>query len=197
MRVISAFFILCIIEKHKKFAKESFTIIIHRMNTPIIILAITILILIYSAVFFFLNRKVSMEERKIVDIFLLKISKIPALIEVMRPYVVDEKAFDAITALHSEVMIHRYEKIYDLLEYNARIEHEFLFLMKLSMQIPTLQKDEYFLYIRDFIIQYERNMHNSFNEFNKSIFIWNSFVTYKNYTWVGLILPWSKKIAIH
>ena len=101
-----------------------------------------------------------------VSLFLLKTSKIPAIIEVMRPYVVDDKAFDSITTLHSEAMIHRYDSIYDLLEHNSRIEHEFLFLMKLSMQIPTLQKDKYFLYIRDFIILYERDMRKSFSKFN-------------------------------
>jgi hypothetical protein len=98
----------------------------------------------------------------VISVFLAKISKIPALIEVMRPYVADPKAFDSIISLHSEAMIRRYDTLYDLLEQNARIEHEFGFLMRLSMQIPRLQKDEYFLYIRDFIMQYERDMRSRF-----------------------------------
>lgn len=114
----------------------------------------------------------------------------------MRPYVADESAFNAIIELHSQSMIHRYETIYDLLEHNAHIEHEFLFLMKLSMQIPSLQKDEYFLYIRDFIIGYERDMRTRFALFNTAVTNWNRFIYIKNITWIGYILPWSAQPAL-
>ena len=117
-----------------------------------------------------------------IDIFLQKIAKIPALIEVMRDSVYDSKAFDTIISLHSESMIHEYDGIYLLLEHNARIQREFLFLMKLSVQIPELQKMEYFLYIRDFIISYERLMHEGFGTYNLQIDRWNRFIRIKNYT---------------
>lgn len=129
------------------------------------------------------------EEGVILDIFVSKVSKIPALIEVMRPHVVDEKAFDDITRLHSESMIHRSETVYDLLEQNARIEHEFLFLLNLSMRIPSLQRHEYFVYIRDFIISYEREMRARFSLYNHAVDIWNVFILAKNYAIIGLILP--------
>jgi ABC-type methionine transport system permease subunit len=46
---------------------------------------------VYTWVFFYLHSKVKKIENSVVDVFLEKIAKIPALIEVMRPYVVDEK----------------------------------------------------------------------------------------------------------
>lgn len=197
MRVISDFFIYCIIEKHKKFAKESITIIMRRMNTNLVIIVIIVWIgTTYASLYVYFLRKLRNEEQKIVDLFLEKTSKIPAIIEVMRPTVADVSAFDAITDLHSQAMIHRYDTIYDLLEHNARIEHEFSFLMKLSMQIPRLQKDKYFLYIREFIMQYERDMRKNFSQANAAIKKWNQFVRLKNITGIGFVFPGSKKETI-
>jgi hypothetical protein len=132
-----------------------------------------------------------------IDIFLQKIAKIPALIEVMRESVYDPKAFDTIISLHSESMIHEYDGIYLLLEHNARIQREFLFLMKLSVQIPELQKMEYFLYIRDFIISYEHLMYEGFGTYNNKIDLWNRFIRIKNYTLLGYLLPGKSKMRIH
>ncbi len=143
-----------------------------------------------------LQRVLIREEERILDIFVSKVSKIPALIEVMRLHVVDEKAFDDITRLHSESMIQRYDTIYDLLEQNARIEHEFLFLLKLSMQIPALQKHEYFVYIRDFIISYERDMRSRFSLYNHAVDSWNRFIFIKNSTIIWLILPWMTRTKV-
>jgi hypothetical protein len=134
------------------------------MNSIVLILLVLfcIALAVYAIAYFVLAKRLTRQENSVISVFLAKISKIPALIEVMRPYVADPKAFDSIITLHSEAMIRRYDTLYDLLEQNARIEHEFGFLMRLSMQIPILQKDEYFLYIRDFIIQYERDMRSRF-----------------------------------
>jgi hypothetical protein len=102
----------------------------------LLLILLFITLLIYVIAYFMLGKRLTRQEDAVIRVFLAKISKIPALIEVMRPYVADPKAFDAIIALHSEAMIRRYDALYDLLEQNARIEHEFSFLMKLSMQIP-------------------------------------------------------------
>lgn len=133
----------------------------------IIILSIVLILIgIYILLFLWLRRRIHRAERGMLDIFLLKVAKIPALIEVMRPYVADQSAFTSLTALHSEGVIREYESIYALLEQNTRIHREFLFLMKLSAQIPPLQTHAQFVYIRDFIIGYERKMKNSFSGYN-------------------------------
>ena len=97
------------------------------------IAVVAIYLVVYSAFFFFYSKKVQKIENAIISRFLLKVSKIPSLIEVMRNFVADESAFDSLTKLHSTAMIHRYETIYVLLEHNARIQAEFAFLMKLSI----------------------------------------------------------------
>jgi hypothetical protein len=114
----------------------------------------------------------------------------------MRPYVVDASAFDSIIKLHTEAIINEYTSIYHLLEHNARIQRDILFLFELSMHIPDLQKHEYFLYIRDFIINHERNMKSLFSGYNSSVDFWNSFITLKNITWIGLLLPGTKLAKI-
>ena len=45
------------------------------------------------------------EEYSIVDLFLKKTGKVPALVEVMRPYVDREEAFDLLIKVHTEIMI--------------------------------------------------------------------------------------------
>lgn len=163
------------------------------LSTEYIILFVGIYILTYLFVYLIISFFVERAENAIIEIFLAKVSKIPAIIEVMRPYVVDEKAFDLMTTLHSEVMIYRYDTIYDLLEHNANIHNQFLFLMQLSVRIPELQKHEYFLYVRDFIIRYERDMRGKFFAFNSAVKIWNWFIFLKNVTIIGLFLPGRKR----
>ena len=127
------------------------------------ILAIIVIMFVvaYIVIYILLTRRIYDREQHVVDIFLAKIAKIPAVIEVMRPYVVDEHlAFDLITRLHSESIIHEYSSIPMLLEHNARINDQYGFLMRLSMAIPELQRDTYFIYIRDYVMSYDRMMRN-------------------------------------
>lgn len=93
-------------------------------------------------------------------------------------------------------MIQENKSIYDILELNMELQNDFLFLMQLSVHIPALQKDEYFLYIRDFIIEYERLMRSHFSELNRMIRIWNIFISIKNATGIGYLLPGKKLIFV-
>lgn len=74
----------------------------------------------------YLLRKINRSEKYIIDIFLQKISKIPAVIEVMRPYVLDpDTAFGLMVNLHSEAIIYEYASIHNLLEHNARMNDQY------------------------------------------------------------------------
>lgn len=157
---------------------------------------IWIYLLVYILMYKFYIKKVNKIEKKIITTFFAKVSKIPGLVEVMRPYVADESAFTDLIKLHTSVMIRKYDTIYILLEHNAKIHWEFTFLMKLSMQIPDLQKNEQFLYIREFIIKYEKYIKNNFQSYNENVEKWNKFIFIKNLTIIGLILPWRKKELI-
>lgn len=162
-----------------------------------ILLAIaSIAILIYVFFFYFLDQKVKKEEQILLNIFIRKTGKIPGIIEVMRPYVASEKAFDSITWLHSKILVGNYDSIYDMLEDNGRLQNDFLFLMELSQRIRFLQKDEYFIYMRDFIVEYERDMRKRFLNINVAIKKWNRFVQIKNITLVWFLLPWVSRAEI-
>jgi hypothetical protein len=163
--------------------------------TLIAVLCILLLI-IYIAFYIFFLSAVKREERALLDIFLRKISKVPALIEVMRPYIVKPEAFDPITRVHTMTIIESSDSLYDILAHNASLQNEFLFLMKLSQHAAGLQKHEYFLYIRDFIISYERDMKSKFLSMNQVIQNWNRFVRIKNMTLVGYLLPGSQRSSI-
>jgi hypothetical protein len=150
------------------------------MDIFLIILALYIVLYVIS--FFIFSEKLQREEKLVIAVFLQKVAKIPALIEVMRPYVAKKESFDHIIDLHTEAMIQEFRSIYDILGLNGKVQNDFLFLMQLSVQIPKLQKDEYFVYIRDFIIDYERLMRSHFSGLNSAISMWNLFIKIKNLT---------------
>ena len=163
-------------------------------SSPIVLIFLvlfSIYCVLYISFYIFFLLRVKKEERTILDIFLHKISKVPALIEVMRPFIAKKEAFDPLIEVHTETMISSTDSLYDVLSHNARLQNEFLFLMKLSMYAPDLQKHEYFLYIRDFIIEYERTMRARFVHMNQAIADWNRFVHIKNMTGIGYLLPGS------
>lgn len=160
---------------------------------PYIIGGIFIILIGNICAYFYFRSQWEKVEKRIITIFLSKTAKIPALIEVMRDFVADEKVFDSLTKLHSDAMIRRFESIYALLEHNARIHNDFLFLMKLSVQIPELQTNEAFIYIREFIITHEREIKNQFSAYNSAVSSYNKFLSVKNLTIIGLILPFKKR----
>lgn len=163
----------------------------------LIIIFVSIVILLYISIYIYFIRKIRFSETRIIDIFLQKISKIPAVIEVMRPYVMDSnKSFNLMVKLHSEAIIHEYATIHNLLEHNARINDQYSFLMKLSMAIPELQKDIYFLYIRDFVMLYDSTMKSELPIFNSLIKKWNIFVKFKNYTIIWYFFPGTEMLEI-
>lgn len=82
------------------------------------------------------------------------------------------------------------------MEHNARINDQYSFLMKLSMAIPEIQKKPYFIYIRDYIIGYDRYMRSSIPEYNRLIRIWNRFIFIKNMTIIGYLLPGREQVEL-
>ena len=169
--------------------------ITHNHMTTFFII-ILVLSTLYIMTYFSLSKYVEFQERVLIDLFLGKIGKIPALIEVMRPYVAEEKAFDHIIKLHTQAMIQEFRTLYDILGLNGKIQNDFLFLMQLSVQIPKLQKDEYFVYIRDFVIEYEWKMRTYFLQINRALSYWNTFVRIKNLTGIGYFLPGTSRTKV-
>ena len=75
------------------------------------------------------------------------------------------------------------------MEQNARINDQYAFLMKLSMVIPDIQKSDYFLYIREFVMSYDILMRREIPKFNLLVKKWNTFIKIKNASLIGFLLP--------
>lgn len=162
----------------------------------IVVFFLALYLVIYFIAFQIFNKKLQKSENMIISQFLLKVSKIPGFIEALRPFVANEDNFELLTKLHSAAMIHKYETIYSLLEHNARINEQFAFLMKLGMQIPELKANTHLIYIRDFMLRYEEEMKKFFKQYNHNAEKFNKFVTIKNATIIGFLLPGKKKELI-
>lgn len=154
-----------------------------------VLVLIFVSIALYTGSYIYFSRRVKNAEDHVLTLFGKKISKIPALIESMRPYVVKNEAFSPLTDVHTKSIVESQGSVYDILIHNSEIQRNFLFLMQLSQQIPELQKQEYFLYIRDFIIDHERDMKRAFHELNTTFSLWNRYVHIKNMTLIGYLLP--------
>ncbi len=81
----------------------------------IFLVIISVLLIVYFSFYFYLSASVKKNEDIIIGIFIKKVSKIPALIEVMRPYVARKESFDSIIQTHTQVMIESTGSIYDIL----------------------------------------------------------------------------------
>ncbi len=162
-----------------------------------IIALILVLLAIYITTYIVLTRRIRERESRVISLFIQKIAKIPAVIEVMRPHVVDEHlAFDLMTRLHSEAIIREYDSIPMLLEHNARINDQYGFLMRLSMAIPELQRDAYFIYIREFVMGYDRTIRSELSEYDTRVRQWNQFISIKNWSMVGYLLPGRDRVEV-
>ena len=162
-----------------------------------IIALILVLLAIYTTTYIVLTRRIRERESRVISLFIQKIAKIPAVIEVMRPHVVDEHlAFDLMTRLHSEAIIREYDSIPMLLEHNARINDQYGFLMRLSMAIPELQRDAYFIYIREFVMGYDRTIRSELSEYDTRVRQWNQFISIKNWSMVGYLLPGRDRVEV-
>lgn len=168
------------------------------MNSTILIIiwVISLFIALLYCISIILIMRVRTEEARIVEFYMKKVDKIPALIETMRSAIADPRALETLTHLHREAVLTPTRDMVDILETNTRIEKEFIFLMKLSAQIPKLQLQRHFIYIRDFIIESERMMRSHFSSVNQRVRIYNRYIDFKNFTVLWLIFPFKKRPII-
>ena len=134
---------------------------------------------------------------EISELYRQKVDTIPALVETMRHHVAEKKSLDMITRLHREGVLIPSQDFIDILEMNIRIQKEFLFLMKLSAHIPSLQTNTHFIYMRNFIIDAEKGIRWKFDALNEKIRAYNNFLTLKNITPISMGIPGKKYPPIH
>jgi len=143
-----------------------------------------------------MKKELEQREQKIISLYKEKIDTIPAFIETMGKYTSYKDIFLELIQLHKIAIISNVSSIYDILESNSRIHREFLFLMKVSMQMQDLNKNGNFLYIRDFIIFYENTISKELLFLNSDIERYNRLLQKKDLTIVGLFFPFKKYMRI-
>ncbi|MDD2487215.1 MAG: hypothetical protein PHS92_02515 [Candidatus Gracilibacteria bacterium] len=134
------------------------------------------------------------KELEVIELFFGKINKIPSMVEIMKKYVKHQDVFEEIIYLHKLGIIYNIKSVYDLLDLNNRIHKEFIFLMKLSTKIHDIQKDGNFLYIRNYVIFYEKNIEKEIEKMDVLIKKYNSYRRIKNLSVIGLFYPIEEKI---
>lgn len=171
------------------------------MNKALLIAGVIFWILvIYNIIIIIILRvslkKINAKENKIINTFFDKVNKIPALVEIMRRYTNHPDIFEDIIYLHKLWIIYNIKNIYDILELNYRIHREYQFLMKLSIKIPELHKNGNFLYIRNFIIFYEKDLEKEINNISNDFTKYNWLIKLKNLSIVWMIIPFDDKIVL-
>ncbi len=141
-----------------------------------------------------IKKEIERREQKIISLYKEKIDKIPAFIETMAKYTSYKDIFLELIQLHKIAIISHIGSIYDILENNSRIHREFLFLMKVSIQMQDLNKNGNFLYIRDFIIFYENTISKELLFLNGDIEKYNDVLRKKDFTIIGLLFPFKKRM---
>ena len=142
------------------------------------------------------KRTIAREERKIVGAFMEKITKIPALVEVMRKYISDERVFENIIRLYERSVSSKYAVMYDVLEENKALHGEIAFLLKYAVKTPLLHKDGNFHSARDRILFYENPLQKHLGVLNGQIVSYNRLRKWKNITLIGFLFPFRSLLEI-
>lgn len=169
-------------------------------NKLLFILILALVLILYHAFVLIKIRKqakiIKNDEKEIINLFFAKVNKLPAFIEIMKKYVNYPDVFEELIHLHKLWIIYNISSIYDLLSLNSRINKEFIFLMKLSAKIQDIHKDWNFLYIKNYIIFYEKDIEKEISEISSKIEDYNKLLKIKNYLLIWLLFPFSEKIEL-
>lgn len=82
------------------------------------------------------------------------------------------------------------------IELEKHIHHEINFIFQVCNKNPKLLKKKEFLYIRDIMMQKSHQIGIEMKKYKKIIEIYNTLIQIKNYSLIGLVLPFSKKAVL-
>ena len=98
-----------------------------------------------------------------------------------------KKEFSLLTISHN---IEGYMKL------QSEMHHEINFIFQVANKNPKLLKDKKFLYIREQILHKSSEIKKILETYNAIIRKYNSHITLKNVSGIGVFLPFSKKQTI-
>lgn len=156
--------------------------------------------LLLTWIFFHIcTSKIKKLEEKIIDLFCSRTDTFPSL------YEVTQNKISRHTEIFTEILELRKQEfslsnisheIESFLELESKIHHEINFIFQVCNKNPKLINDGDFLYVRDIIMKKSTSISQEIKKYRKIITIYNRFITYKNYSWIWLIVPFYKKSSI-
>jgi len=132
----------------------------------------------------------------LISLFLSRTDTIPCLYEITQGQINKrQEIFSEILSLRKkEFWLWEISKNIDaFFELESHIHHEINFIFQICNKNPKLLKDKKFLYIRDVMIHKSAEISRQVKIYKKIIHIYNTFIKYKNYSIIWLILPFQKK----
>lgn len=170
------------------------------MNTWIILLGIIIFLLTGGYVFlYFFQRKLHLLENTIISIFQTRSDILPGIYEISKEYLTKHNDIfrESLTLRKTEFsMIENGVWLNEIIELESHIHHEINFIFKVCNKHPKLLKNGNFIYIRETIIQRSHKLWEMIQLYKTMTEKYNFLIHIKNYSLIGLLLPFSKKINI-
>ena len=165
-----------------------------------IIFWVIILFLVITSIYFYLyQRKLLQKESSIIKGFLERTDNMIGIYEITKWYLEKHtEIFESILDLrkkefHLKEVSENIEAFYEL---ELLIHHELNFIFQVCNTHPKLQKDKKFLYLRDIILEKSFLLWKKIDNYNKHIEVYNTMIVYKNYSLIGFMLPFHKKILL-
>lgn len=167
------------------------------MNTYIyIILFLSSLLAAWYIFFAVLSYRIYLFEQKMIQIFSSRTDSITGLYESTKGEVEKHsEIFSEILSLRKKEfslvsISHTLESFINL---EKRIHHEINFIFQVCNKNPKLARKKEFLYMRDIMMEKSMKIWEYMKKYKKIIEIYNKFVRIKNYSLIGIVLPFSKK----
>lgn len=165
----------------------------------IAIISITIIIITYYIVLVKIKNKIDKNERNIQRLLQKRTDLIPWLYEISKPHLVKHNN------IYSEIL--KLRKLqFSLNDYNVSfiefiknemaINHEIRFIYSICTKNKKLNWLWKFNYIKNLVIDKNKNIWTELENYKKSIHFFNNLVAIKNYTLFWLLLPVNKKFEI-
>ena len=162
-------------------------------------ICIGILLLGGYFVFLYLSEKISLFEKNIIRNFSSRTDLICQLYEVSKYSLWrHQEIFAEVLNLRKQEfsLIWISQNLEGFLQIEEAIHHEINFIFQVCNKSPELWKNKRFLYVREVMLEKSNTIGKEMKNYRKIIEIYNSFIRIKNYTLIGFLLPFSKKVEL-
>lgn len=151
------------------------------------------------AVLYFFYTKIKKFELALIDVFCDRSDVFPSLYEVCRWYVArQEEIFaEAMNLRIREFSMRSVSKSLEaFLTLEGELHHEINFIFQVCNKHPKLSKDKHFLYVRDVMIAKSSRISKKMKIYRRIITMYNKSIQIKNYSIIGLLIPFKKRELI-